>query len=280
MNIRLSAARAGTALFVSIALGGCSAPAPAPRTSTPTPSAQVWLPAPPQHQRFEALDPTTSTSDQFARDILTSNSAAIASYIPAKPGRPQDGVSPVQGLELTIRLVSTAPLAYGTPFTRIEIPSVSGLGPRPDMAAPGAMDPGGAYEVWKSAEKTWSQEYDASVAAAQAGSKKVAAVDLSFKEWSGITGVMSALAAIAPADGDVSFAIASDLEETVPPQTTGAFHGKPLLVIQPNPTGDAAAADAAFASFSTWATGQGIGQITRVRPEVADAALRTWLGVK
>jgi hypothetical protein len=226
------------------------------------------------------VDPTTSTAEQFAKDVLSSTAEAVASYVPAKPARPQDGVDPVTGLDLTLRLVSTAPLAYGTPFTSIHVPSVAGLGPRPDMAAPGAMDPGGAYEVWKSAEKTWSQQYDAAAAAAQAGSKTVAAVDLSFKEWSGITGVMSALAAVAPADGDVSFAIASDLVETVPPQTTGDFHGKPLLVIQPNPSGDAAAADAAFASFASWATGRGIGQIARVRPEVADAALRTWLGVK
>lgn len=280
MSIRNSARRTTAALFISssLALSGCAAQTPG--VAAPSPSGPVRTQPPPPHLRFEALDPTTSTSDQFAKDILSASVAGVASYIPTKPVRPQDGVDPVTGLDLTIRLVSTAPLAYGTPFTQIRIPSVAGLGPRPDMAAPGAMDPGGAYEVWKSAEKSWSQDYDAAAAAAQAGSKTVAAVNLSFKEWSGITGTMSALAAIAPADGDVSFAIASDLEETVPPQTTGSFHGKPLLVIQPNPTGDAATADAAFASFSSWATGQGVGQVTRIRPEVADAALRIWMGVK
>jgi hypothetical protein len=138
------------------------APAAAAATTTrPTTLAAV----PVQLYRFALIDPTTSTDSSFRESMKADIIAAVQSLVPAKPNDTKDGVPAVKGLQLTVRLVETNSLAYGQPNAAISIPSVAELPSRPNMTAPGALDPGGPYDTWKQSEAKWSAAYDAALTA-------------------------------------------------------------------------------------------------------------------
>ena len=232
--------------------------------------------APEQRYRFALIDPTTSTDSSFRESMKADIITAVQSLVPAKPSDTKAGVPALTGLQLTVRLVATNSLAYGQQNAAISIPSVSELAARPDMTAPGALDPGGPYDTWKQSEAQWSIEYDAALAAQDSAVQTLQAINLNVDESSGITAGAAALALLAPAQGDVAFAVMSDLDENRA-QQPATFNGHPVLVVQPDPIGDIGRWDSLFNNFSSWAATSGAGQITRVRPEAAVPAINTFI---
>jgi hypothetical protein len=252
-------------------LGAQAAPSPAATHGYATLGA-----APEQRYRFALIDPTTSTDSSFRESMKADIISAVQSLVPAKPRDTKAGVPAVTGLQLTVRLAETNSLAYGQPNAAISIPSVSELPARPDMTAAGALDPGGPYDSWRRSETRWSAAYDATLAAQAAAVKTLQAINLDVDESSGITAGAAALTLLAPAHGDVAYAIMSDLDENRP-QQPATFDGHPILVVQPDPIGDISRWDSLFTRFSAWAASGGAGQITRVRPEDAVPAINTFI---
>ncbi|MFF2299781.1 hypothetical protein [Arthrobacter sp. NPDC058127] len=242
-------------------------------TAAPT---AIVVPTPQQHFRYALIDPTTSTDKSFRESMKADIIAAVRSYVPPKPPDPKVGVPSVTGLQLTVRLVATNSLAYGQQSVAVSIPSVPGLPERPDMTVTGALDPGGPYDTWKKSNAEWSTAYDAATAAAASATQTLGALNLNVDEWSGITAGAAALTLLAPAQGDVQFAVLSDLDENRPPQPAN-FNGHPILVVQPDPVGDIGRWDSLFNQFSSWASKSGSGTITRVRPENAMPAIATFI---
>lgn len=232
--------------------------------------------APEQRYRFALIDPTTSTDSSFRESMKADIITAVQSLVPAKPSDTKAGVPALTGLQLTVRLVATNSLAYGQQNAAISIPSVSELAARPDMTAPGALDPGGPYDTWKRSEAQWSTEYDAALAAQDSAVQTLQAINLNVDESSGITAGAAALALLAPAQGDIAFTVMSDLDENRA-QQPATFNGHPVLVVQPDPTGDIGRWDSLFNNFSSWAATSGAGQTTRVRPEAAVPAINTFI---
>lgn len=231
---------------------------------------------PGQRYRFALIDPTTSTDASFREAMKNDILAAVQGYVPAKPMETKAGVDAITGLQLTVRIVSSNSLAYGQPNVEVSIPSVPELPARPDMTAPGALYPGGSYDLWKKSEAAWSTIYDAAVAAVAAAVQSLQGLNVNTDQYSGIFAGAAALALLAPADGDVAFAVLSDLEENRGAQPAN-FNGHPFLVVQPDPTGDIGRWDGLFNNFSSWASGSGAGEISRVRPEAATAAITTFI---
>jgi len=254
-------------------LGAQGAPSVAATNGPATLSA-----APEQQYRFALIDPTTSTNSSFRESMKGDIIAAVQSLVPAKPSDTKAGVPALTGLQLTVRLVATNSLAYGQQNAAISIPSISELPARPDMTAPGALDPGGPYDTWKQSEAQWSIEYDTALAARDSAVQTLQAINLNVdeSESSGITAGAAALTLLAPAHGDVAFAVMSDLDENRG-QQPATFNGHPVLVVQPDPIGDIGRWDSLFNNFSSWAATSGAGQITRVRPEAAVPAINTFI---
>jgi hypothetical protein len=246
---------------------------PAPTTAAgPTTLGAV----PEQRYRFALVDPSTSTDSSFRESMMADIIAAVKSLVPSKPTETKAGVPALTGLQLTVRLVATNSLAYGQPNAAISIPSIPELPARPSMTAPGALDPGGPYPVWKQSEAGWSAAYEAAVAATATAVQILQAINLNLDESSGITAGASALTLLAPANGDVAFAVLSDLDENRAQQPAN-FNSHSLLVVQPDPLGDISRWNSLFNSFKTWASGSGAGQIIRVRPEAAIPAINTFI---
>lgn len=252
-------------------LGGQAAVLP---TTAPAPT--TLGAAPEQRYRFALIDPTTSTDSSFRESMKADIIAAVQGLVPAKPGDTKAGVPALTGLQLTVRLVATNSLAYGQQNAAISIPSVSELPARPDMTAPGALDPAGPYDTWKQSEAQWSTAYAAALAAQANAVETLQAINLNVDESSGITAGAAALALLAPAQGDLAFAVMSDLDENRA-QQPATFNGHPILVVQPDPIGDIGRWDSLFNNFSSWATNSGAGQINRVRPESAVPAINTFI---
>lgn len=232
--------------------------------------------APNQRYRFVLIDPTTSTDTSFRESMKGDIIAAVKDYVPPKPTESKVGVAAITGLQLTVRLVGTNSLAYGQPNVAISIPSVPELPARPDMTASGALDPGGPYDAWKKSEAVWSTSYDAAVTAVDASVKSLQGLNVATDENSGILAGTAALALLAPADGDIAFAVLSDLDDNRGTQPAN-FNGHPFLAVQPDPAGDINRWDGLFNTFSSWATSSGAGPITRVRPEDASTAITTFI---
>lgn len=265
--------RIGPVLGVQPSAGPTAAPTAAP-TAIATPSMLGALP--PQRLRFALIDPTNSTVESFRDSMKADIIADVRNYLPPKPSNPKDGVPSIPGLHLTVRLVATNSLAYGQQNADISIPSIPGLPARPDMTASGALAPGSPYDIWTKSKAAWSSDYDVAVAAAASAVQTLGALNLKSDESSGITAGAAALALLAPSQGDVQFAVLSDLDENRPQQPAN-FNGHPILVIQPDPVGDIDRWDSLFKSFSSWASASGAGAITRVRPEIAAPAISTFI---
>lgn len=232
--------------------------------------------APEPRYRYADLDPTTSTDVSFRESMKSKLVAAVQTFVPPKPATTKGGVAAITGLELTVRLVGTVPLAYGQPNYEVSIPSVPELPARPDMTADGALYPDGTYDQWKSAETTWSEHYDAALAAAEEAATTLQGIDLNLDEWSAVTASVAALTLLAPAEGDVAYLVMSDLDENQA-QQPASFNGNAVHIIQPDPLGDISRWDALFQNFATWATANGAGSVERVRPEAADPVITTFI---
>lgn len=237
-------------------------------------------PVPDPRYRLVSLDVTTSTDTSFRAAMKAELVSALASYVPPKPEVTKEGVDAVAGLEVIIKLVGSDPLAYGQPHFEASIPGVGSLGPRPDMLAPGALEPGGAYDLWSEAEEQWSADYDAALAAAAEASAALDAFSIEYDEWSAITESVAALMLLAPEPpADVAVAVLSDLNENLG-QQPASFAGAPIVVVQPDIAGDIAVYDSLFTNFSAWAAANGAGPVTRVRPEAAHDTIITFFGGK
>lgn len=251
--------------------GGTSAPASSAEAT------RVGLQEEPvQRFRFALIDPTTSTDAAFKESMKAKIIAAVGSYVPVKPSDTKDGVPALAGIHLVVRLVGTVPLQYGAPDYTVDIPSVPALPSRPDMTAPGALDPGSSYSQWKDAQKHWSSKYDAALAAGQEAVTTLQGINLDLGEWSAVTSGVVSLALVAPNEGDVAFLVMSDLDENQPQQPV-ALAGHPFTVVQPDPIGEIGRWDTLFTGFSLWAKANGAGEIVRVRPEASDDVIRTFI---
>ncbi len=214
-------------------------------------------------------DPTASTDPAFAKSIIASTIHAVENYVPAQPTEIKDGVPAVPGLDLTVRLVSTRPLAYGQPYLNIQIPAVDGLPVRPDMTAPGALDPGGPYLAWKESEEQWAADYQASREAVATAVKRLGTIDLSNPSRSGVRECVAALVSVPPKYSNATLVVASDLGDN---SFTGAnphFDAKPIVLIQPCSDGDSKKCTRLQEDFTAWTANNGAGPTTATRPEDA-----------
>lgn len=243
-----------------------------PKASLGT-SATGLLDAPDGKSVGVCIDPTTSTDKAFAQSILTTTTAAVEHYLPTKSHETKAGVPGVPGLDLTIRLVSTRPLAYGQPYVNIQIPPVPGLPSRPDMTAPGALDPGGPYLDWKKSEQRWSVEYDVAAKATATAVKQLREVDLSNPSYSGVRECVAAVVSVPPKYADATLVVASDLEDNSYTGATPKFDAKPIILIQPCPDGDAKKCSRLKDDFTAWAGASGAGTTTTARAEDAPNTL-------
>lgn len=243
--------------------------------TTPTDAADDTSrqPAPEGKSIGVCIDPTASTDKTFAKSILASTIHTVEDYVPAQPTETKDGVPAVSGLDLTIRLVSTRPLAYGQPYVNIQIPAVDGLPARPDMTAPGALDPGGPYLAWKESEEQWAADYQASVQAVATAVKRLGTSDLSNPGRSGVRECVAALVSVPPKYSNSTLVVASDLGDN---SFTGAnpnFDAKPIVLIQPCSDGDAKKCARLQNDFTAWTANHGAGPTTATRPEDAPNTL-------
>ncbi|GHF14669.1 hypothetical protein [Pseudolysinimonas yzui] len=243
---------------------------------TTPPEAFLLPPAPDPRYRFVLLDPSTSTDTSFRESMKALLISVVEGYLPPKPEDTRPGVPEIVGLELTVRLVATDSLAYGQPNYTVSIPSVPALSARADMTEEGALDADGTYDTWVESEASWSEAYDAAVAAAADAVAAMQSINVNTDESSGITAGAAALTLLAPAEGDVQYAVLSDLADNRPVQAA-TFAGRPVICIQPDAVGSRANWDALFNDFAAWAAAGGAGPVTHVRPELAAATLTTFL---
>lgn len=252
-----------------------SGPQPTAQATAATTSIQLSA-APLARTRLALLDPTTSTDATFREAMKALLVADVRDYVPAKPSTTKDGVPPVVGVHLVVRLVGTSPLTYGAPIYTVDIPSVAELPARPSMTADGALDPGGPYSQWTAAASSWSTQYDVAIAAAQQASAALQGLNLEVDQYSAVTAGVASLALLAPQQGDVAYLVMSDLDENRA-QEAADFRGSPVLVVQPDPDGSEQQWSARYQAFAAWAVASGAGQIDRVRPEACDAAIKSFI---
>jgi hypothetical protein len=187
--------------------------------------------------------------------------------------------SPQPGVNLTVRQVNTTSLASNLAFyTRnLVVPPVPGLAvSRP---APGGQDYLPQLRAWSAGYATVSAARAAARGAAAAGAAKIAGMPLDRNGWSDIIGCISGLLTTVPAGGMHSYLLASDLEQDVPPQMEGSFHGAPLIIIQTCDTGNAAHCQGLLQSFTNAMHQLDVGPITVVRPEDAASAISQWIRI-
>lgn len=220
------------------------------------------------------IDPSGSTASSFARSIKSSVLKSVAEYLPKKPTVTRTGVNGVAALDIAVRLVSSKPLAYGAPYYEVSLPTVMALPARPDMSAAGALDPGGSYEKWKDREGSWSQQYDVATAEAHAAVTTLRKIDLSQRSHSGVHDCLGALASTPLETSEVTYVVASDLQDNTDGESKVSFRGRPLVIIQACPSGDAGECRAVLGRFNTWAKGREAGEIKVVRPEVSGDVIR------
>ncbi len=254
----------------NLSVGGAARVA-ADTTSAPVPTAAPdgtsLQPAPEGHSIAACIDSTASTDAAFAESILASTTQAVQNYVPAMPTVTKDGVLAVPGLDLTIRLVSTRPLAFGQSYLNVQIPSVNGLAARPDMTALGALDPGGSYLMWKKSEEQWATDYQTAIDAEATAVKQLGTVDLTRPGRSGVRDCVAALNSVASKYSNVTLIVASDLGDNSFTGANPTFAGKPMVLIQPCPDGDAKRCAGLQEKFTSWAVDHGSGSITVTRPE-------------
>jgi hypothetical protein len=219
------------------------------------------------------IDPTASTDKRFAQAIRASLVEAVRGYMPSRPEETKAGVAGTPGLDLTVRLISTRPLAYGEPYLHIEIPPVDGLPPRPDMTKPGALDPGGPYLAWKKVEAQWAADYRAAQTAQADAVEVLQRIDLSHPQRSGVRDCVAALMTVPATYPDATVVVASDLGDNEFTGTDPVFNGAPMLIIQPCPKGDAGTCAARLEAFTSWTSAHGAGPVSLARPEAGDVAL-------
>lgn len=253
----------------NLSLGNAAVDSGEVTVTTPQQGADGLTPQPAPEGKSIGLciDPTASTDKAFAKATLASAINAVKHYVPVKPATPKDGVTAVPGLDLTVRLVSTRPLAYGQPYLNIQIPAVVGLPPRPDMTALGALDPGGPYLAWKKSEVQWMSDFQEAKDAVSSAIKSLGEIDLSNAGRSGVRECAAALVSVAPKYANATLIVASDLGDN---SFTGAkpnFDGKPLILIQPCADGNAKKCSGLRNDFIAWTSGHGAGQTTVTRPE-------------
>lgn len=258
----------GLAATGNLSLGNAAADSGGVTVTTTQEGADGLTPQPAPEGKSIGLciDPTASTDKAFAKATLASAINAVKNYLPVKPAT-KEGVTAVPGLDLTVRLVSTRPLAYGQPYLNIQVPAVVGLPPRPDMTAPGALDPGGPYLAWKQSETQWTSDFQAAQDAIESAIKRLGEIDLANPGRSGVRECAAALVSVAPTYANATLIVASDLGDN---SFTGAkpnFDGKPLILIQPCADGNAKHCSALQNDFIAWTSNHGAGQTSITRPE-------------
>jgi hypothetical protein len=237
------------------------------------------IPAPDGKSVAVCIDPTASTDRHFARSIRASLVEAVRGYVPHEPAETKAGIAPVAGLDLTVRLVSTRPLAYGEPYLYADIPLVAGLPTRPDMTQLGALEPGGPYLAWKKSNEQWAADYHVAVEAQSDAIDALGRIDLSYSQRSGVRDCVAALMTVPFTSANVTVVVASDLRDNEFTGTAPDFGGARMLLIQPCPNGNASECARRYDAFISWASAHGVGPVSMARPEAADTALGQLISV-
>jgi hypothetical protein len=179
------------------------------------------------------------------------------------------------GLDLWVKAVYTNAMSTDNrEFTvHAVLPAVSGL----TAAMPSLDSP--QWTSWQRDRATmisqWKQAYrDASQARNTLGTMPFPPY---HQTLSGISGCMSTLLQLVPHDGKRSFLIATDCDEPQAPQLQGDFQNDPLTIIQTCPSGDSAVCDQFYNQFVGEMQRLHVGKVTRIRPEMADEAIQTWV---
>ena len=230
------------------------------------------------------IDPTTSIVSLFAPAIRNDLAQAIAGLAPPAGKVPTNTLSgqgpvttPQPGVNLTVRQVDTTSLSsVPDPYTRtVVVPPVPGLAQqRPD---PGAQDYLTQLRTWTAGYQTVASARQAAHEAAATGAASIASMPLDTRGFSAISACISGLLTTVPPGGTHSYLLASDLQENIPPQLAGSFHGAPLIIIQTCDTGNAVYCQQLLDSFTRTMRRLDVGPITVVRPENAVTAITQWI---
>ena len=266
--------RGVAALILVVALAGCAMlpwdrPA-ATFSPEPGPDPAPAVTQPPQPTTGVVgivIDPTASTGRTFRESVRTAIVDQLAAVVPAKPTDAAQGVAPVNGISVQLKLVVTNGYAYGSPTLSVEIPPVRGLASRPPVNTTTMDD--GTYAAWKQAKTAWEQEYGTALAAQAAAVRELGSFSLTVPgaQRSGISSTLGALAASIPPTNRAAFIVASDLEENVTSAVTGTLDGHPVTLIVPC-NASATACAARQDNFAAWATDElQAGPVTAYRPE-------------
>lgn len=272
-GVAFVAVRSGI-LNLSAIKGSPSSAAPAASASDPGGTTNPRPQPPVGRSLHVCADSTKSTDVQFAQGFIGSLADEVKGHLPNLPTDLRQGFPAIGGLEVTLRLVSTKPLAYGQTYVQVNIPAIAGLPPQPDLTAEHALDlEDGTYAVWKKQRDAFTTEYRAALQSRDAAVRSLNSVDLRV----GRSGVQACAAALTTVAGayPVTYVVASDLRDNASGQNvTAQFAGRPMLLVQPCPDGDQQKCVNSLESFSQWATSQGAGDISHVRPEAAQGALQ------
>jgi hypothetical protein len=230
----------------------------------------------PSLTRAICIDPTASTASAFSHDVRTLLASAVAQWAHTAEPSTQHETPGQPGLDLTVRTVSTTAFSSDETNLHVVVPSVPTLRQgRPDVLAPDFQKLNG---VWQEQFATVKRARTAAAATAADGAKAIAGLPLDPKTHSGITACAAALAVTTPAGTDRAFLVASDLEDTEPPELAGSFGGAPLTLLQPCPSGSAARCKVLADAFTARMARLHSGRVMLVRPELADSVIPAWLG--
>lgn len=269
-----------SALLACLALlAGCGAGSGAfdPPTPSSTPSTVVTHDTSTIFNARACFDATGSTSDidpQFGPLMRADLASAVRGWAQPAPADPT-GVRPVApdgamgqpGLNLQLRWVSTNP--YGDMNVRIVK-----VRPVPSLIA----EPSTSSSNFANDDSTWQSgaRQVADIAKDAVADSAKAAGQISSYPWpngrSGISACISALIEDLPPGHDV-LVVASDGEETEPPQVAGNLHNARVLWVMPCPTGNAAHCTALQATWRAFLGKVGAGSVSFIRPESASATL-------
>jgi hypothetical protein len=226
------------------------------------------------------VDPTLSIVPSFAPAIRHDLAAGIGGLTPPT-GPPATGTATAArpAVSLLVREVDTTSFSSdpGPYAAQVEIPGVPGLSqPRP---VPSDANYSSGLTAWsQSAQAVTAGRTTAAAAVSDAAQELTSLpLDQNPASNSAITACVSALLVNLPADGRHSYLLASDLEENVPPELEGSFHGAPLFIVQTCDSGSVSDCQALLQHFETLMRRLQVGPVTVIRPEEAAVDIAQWI---
>jgi hypothetical protein len=215
----------------------------------------------------DATGSTSTTMPQFGPNIRAFVATAVRGWARRATSDLTTGTNAQPGLSLQMRWVNTDPLADMNALN-VSVPPVDALVAEPDVTS----------STFVADDQAWQTAAAKIKADSRTGTEDTAKAAAKVKafQWadgnSGISGCISALIEDLP-EGHTALLVASDGEETEPPQVAGNLHDARVLWVMPCPSGNAKHCTDLQSSWKKLLTGLGAKSVKFVRPESANATL-------